>query len=579
MKRFIIVLYIVLAIVFLASCKQEIEIANITNLFARPDGADITVSWDGSSNANCYYIYRAENDNENYNYWGVTDKTEIKDVTVWEDSWYSYRVYPAILTDDGYVRGDKYMSSDNVLALTKPQILKVEKTDAKCVINWDELDNASYYSVFRKEQRETEYKLLGDTTQNYYIDRSSNDDKIYNYIIKMSTTVNEETYTSLPSNVVLAYNLPKISSIYREDLFTSVITWDSISDNIEYSVFRSLTPQGEYELIGTTYNNYFRDIRVDKAVTTTSTETTQPTIDYYYMIKINNNNQEKISYYSESQSMKMDLPQSTSRFFVSRYVDFINEDNGPKILSEDTIYDYEFEQDLKFLKEEGYVTITSKEILDYINNRAPLPEKAVMITIDGARSGVYKYAYPLLKKYNMKAILGVVGEYADKAGISSKYCSWEEITIMYNSGCFELASNSYYLNDTEQTSADKRSGVTKLPHETNDQYKKILEADVNLINTKLNNITGKKPNIFIYPLGARGEASDQALINDFGYKLLLGDDDSRRTRMNHFIDNAPLGTQLRLLNRRDRLSDIKLSKYIIAAQRYDEPDILSDTAE
>jgi hypothetical protein len=69
------------------------------------------------------------------------------------------------------------------------------------------------------------------------------------------------------------------------------------------------------------------------------------------------------------------------------------------------------------------------------------------------------------------------------------------------------------------------------------------------------------------------------LINEFGYELLLGDDNSRRTRMNYFIDNAPTDTQLLLINRRDRILGTKLSQYIIASQRFDEPDNMSDTVE
>ena len=73
----------------------------------------------------------------------------------------------------------------------------------------------------------------------------------------------------------------------------------------------------------------------------------------------------------------------------------------------------ELEGDMEYLKEKGYTTIDIEQLLDYIYNNEPLPEKPVMLTFDDGYETVYSYLLPLLEKHNMCAVASVVGAYAD----------------------------------------------------------------------------------------------------------------------------------------------------------------------
>ena len=61
----------------------------------------------------------------------------------------------------------------------------------------------------------------------------------------------------------------------------------------------------------------------------------------------------------------------------------------------------DFEQDLIWLRDNGYTTITSDDLLRHLEGKKSLPHKAVIISIDDGSWGVYTNAYPLLKKYNI----------------------------------------------------------------------------------------------------------------------------------------------------------------------------------
>jgi len=62
-----------------------------------------------------------------------------------------------------------------------------------------------------------------------------------------------------------------------------------------------------------------------------------------------------------------------------------------------------FESQLRFLKENGYQTLTSEEHLQYVLKGKKNREKAVMLTFDDGRKSVWSVAGPLLKRYHMQA--------------------------------------------------------------------------------------------------------------------------------------------------------------------------------
>ena len=68
-----------------------------------------------------------------------------------------------------------------------------------------------------------------------------------------------------------------------------------------------------------------------------------------------------------------------------------------------------FEEQLKYLKRKEYIPITSKDLIEYINNEKELPEKSVLITIDDGNISSYNLALPLLEKYEFTSINFVIG--------------------------------------------------------------------------------------------------------------------------------------------------------------------------
>ena len=89
-----------------------------------------------------------------------------------------------------------------------------------------------------------------------------------------------------------------------------------------------------------------------------------------------------------------------------------------------------FDQQMKALVSAGYSTISPDELAQLLENDQPVPNKKFMLTFDDGYADFYPNAYPVLQKYNLRAIVFVI---TDKIGTNG-YLNWQEIKEMRASG-------------------------------------------------------------------------------------------------------------------------------------------------
>ena len=175
-----------------------------------------------------------------------------------------------------------------------------------------------------------------------------------------------------------------------------------------------------------------------------------------------------------------------------------------------------------YLKEKGYETISVKQLLDYIENNSPLPEKPIMITFDDGHESFYEYIYPILKQYDLKAVLSVVGSFTDTFtenedhNINYSYLTWKQINELSDSGYVEIGNHTYDLHSIDKG----RKGCSKNPGEDIEQYKNFLTKDVMKLQEKILNYTGNNLKIFTYPFGRYTKETKQ-IIKDLGFSVIF----------------------------------------------------------
>ncbi len=161
----------------------------------------------------------------------------------------------------------------------------------------------------------------------------------------------------------------------------------------------------------------------------------------------------------------------------------------------------ELEKHFQTLQEGGYTPITMDRMVNHLRTGSALPEKPVLLTFDDNYLGQYKYAFPLLKKYNYPAVWSVHTRFVGTAGQKPK-ATWDQLREMQKSGLITVASHTVnHLNMKNLSNAEIEREVL--------ESKKVLEKEL-----------GIPIDYFTYPEGDFTERAKDK-VKDVGYKAAL----------------------------------------------------------
>jgi len=151
-----------------------------------------------------------------------------------------------------------------------------------------------------------------------------------------------------------------------------------------------------------------------------------------------------------------------------------------------------FEKQIKYLHDHNYKSLSLDEFYDWKNGK-DIKGKKVLITFDDGKESYYTVIAPILKKYNMKAVIFLIGERLNTPG----YLSDEQVKKLNEEyPNLEIESHSYALHYQEVARSE--------------DYK-VYESDM-----KKNEDYDYK--YYAYPFGITNENYQKAL-KDNGYKL------------------------------------------------------------
>ncbi len=149
-----------------------------------------------------------------------------------------------------------------------------------------------------------------------------------------------------------------------------------------------------------------------------------------------------------------------------------------------------FDDQMKYLKDNGFTVVTFDDVSAYFQNGTPLPAKPVMITLDDGWENQYIYAFPILKKYKYPGIFYV---YPNAIG-SKVFLKWPELKEM-------ISENMVMASHTQSHPELPKIVDPALLKKEIAGSKEILEKQL-----------GIKVMDFAYPFGAYNDQSVQAVI-------------------------------------------------------------------
>ena len=180
-----------------------------------------------------------------------------------------------------------------------------------------------------------------------------------------------------------------------------------------------------------------------------------------------------------------------------------------------------FEEDVRWLLAHGYTPVSAAAVLEYWENGAKLPQQPVLLTFD---DGFYNYLpnlLPVLEKYEIPALVNVVGSFTEQASESSDkhpayaYLDWNDLRTLTAEGWVELGNHSYAMH-----SRSPRLGASRIQGETIDAYRVNLFRDTGMMQQLLHKKLGMRPRVYAYPYGAVSDGAGE-LLHAMGYDMLL----------------------------------------------------------
>ncbi len=197
----------------------------------------------------------------------------------------------------------------------------------------------------------------------------------------------------------------------------------------------------------------------------------------------------------------------------------IDREGSSSRISEDRL-----NKELKALRDNGYVTITQKDIEDYYKNGTPLPDKALYLMFEDGRQDTSIYAQKVMEEYNYKATMFTYAEKFDV--VDSFFLMPKDLLKLEQNSFWELGSNGYRLsyinvfdrygryigelNSKEYSAMSKYLGrdynhylmdyirdANDLPMETNSQMRSRISGDYELMKKSYNKGLGKVPSAYI----------------------------------------------------------------------------------
>jgi peptidoglycan/xylan/chitin deacetylase (PgdA/CDA1 family) len=161
-----------------------------------------------------------------------------------------------------------------------------------------------------------------------------------------------------------------------------------------------------------------------------------------------------------------------------------------------------FEAQMKFLNDNDYRVVTLDQFDDFLEFKAQLPDRAVVITADDGWMSFYQIAYPILKKYGYPATLFVYSDFPESDPLA---LTWVQVKEMAKGGIDIECHSKTHRNLRMESGEDFRA------------YLAQLELELKGVQEEMKRKGGITCRYLAYPYGGRNPLV-VALTQKYGFR-------------------------------------------------------------
>lgn len=202
----------------------------------------------------------------------------------------------------------------------------------------------------------------------------------------------------------------------------------------------------------------------------------------------------------------------------------------------------EFTQQLGWLLHEGFRPVTAAQVAQAVQQRTPLPPKAVLLSFDDAYASFYTHVWPVVRALGVPVTLAAVGSWHDpdahgfvdvdgRRTPASRFMSLEQLREVCASGLVDVQSHTWSLHRSVLANpygGRKPAAVARVydplsgDYESIEQFASRLEEDLRRNREFLARTTGCRPTVVVWPYGRyNGEALRAARRTGHALSLTL----------------------------------------------------------
>ncbi|MDM8311722.1 Peptidoglycan/xylan/chitin deacetylase, PgdA/CDA1 family [Clostridium cadaveris] len=214
----------------------------------------------------------------------------------------------------------------------------------------------------------------------------------------------------------------------------------------------------------------------------------------FEVVKVESNKEEEKAPKEEEKKdeVKISLVENTKGIPVLYYHSIGDDGNGDELV----VPTDKFKEQMKYLKDNNYHTLSIDEFYGYVKNGDKVPENAILITFDDGYKNNYENAYPVLKEYGFKATIFVITDMVDKVGL---YLTTDQIKELSKNN-IDIGSHTVNHENLSSTSRENTKKTLK-------DSKEFLEK-----------IVGKPVTSIAYPFGVYDAATINS-VKEAGYTI------------------------------------------------------------
>ena len=169
-----------------------------------------------------------------------------------------------------------------------------------------------------------------------------------------------------------------------------------------------------------------------------------------------------------------------------------------------------FDQQMKWLHDNGYHAVSTAQLADFLATGRRLPDKPVLITFDDGRSNQLQYGVPILKKYGFTATFFV----------NKKWVTSPSDSFMHADDIGKLVAAGYDV----ESHTNSHTFLVKSKSEDYALMKKRLWGETDGHRLWLEHLTRKPVIALAYPGGATDKLSPR-LVEESGFAMAFTTND------------------------------------------------------